>query len=83
MADVRSVDDFAAGHIPGSVNLPMATLIEDVRRRASAEQTIVVVGGTAEQSARAAALLRQNGYADVTDFGPASNWQGAWETGTP
>ncbi|MGP2435553.1 rhodanese-like domain-containing protein, partial [Listeria monocytogenes] len=30
LIDVREVDEFASGHVPGAVNLPMSTLGENL-----------------------------------------------------
>ena len=79
LLDVREADEFAAGHIPGSVNLPLSvidtaeTLLPD---HGAPIFTYCLVGS---RSLRAAANLRAQGYADVTSIGGIQRYRGEIE----
>jgi phage shock protein E len=73
LVDVRSPGEFAGGHLPGALNVP----VSDVRRQAAAlvEQgkPIVVYCASGMRSASAAATLKAAG-AQVFDLGAMSRW---------
>lgn len=75
LIDVREVDEFAAGHVPGAVNLPMSTLGEHLDALPDvAFDVICAVGG---RSGRVAQALEARGY-DVTNVdGGTSEWVAA------
>lgn len=75
LLDVRSEDEYAAGHIPGSINLPMQRLglIDDIAEPDTPLFTYCLSGG---RSRKAASILKVKGY-DVTDIGGINNWNGA------
>jgi rhodanese-related sulfurtransferase len=66
LLDVRTPDEFAAGHVPGATHLPVqelaARLDELAAYRARGVVTYCEAGPRAEQ---AAALLRESGFAEV------------------
>ena len=64
VVDVREPEEFAAGHVPGAVNLPqaeLATRLEEVPR----DRPLMLVCRSGYRSLRAAQFLRQVGYEDV------------------
>lgn len=73
--DVRTPEEYAAGHIAGATLLPVT---EIQARAASAipdkEATYLVYCRSGNRSATAAALLFQMGYAHVYDFGGIQDW---------
>ena len=79
--DVLSPDSYAAAHIPGAINIPLA----EVRQRAAAElpdtsRRIVVYCGSATcpLGAQAASALEDAGYRQVSHFpGGLKAWQDA------
>ena len=80
--DVRTPEEFKAGHIPGAVNIPVDQLQSrlDELRIAKGDEVVVHCekGGRA---AKAEALLVQSGYTDVVDLtGHMSGWR---EAGLP
>jgi rhodanese-related sulfurtransferase len=65
--DVRSPGEYAAGHVPGAVNIPFMTVLagsDDVR--APKSQTVVVYCGHGPRAWLAGEALRWRGYARVT-----------------
>lgn len=67
IVDVRSEKEWAAGHIPGSLNIPLIHL----RERATAlapDCTVVVHCEGGYRSAIAASLLAQTGHSNVMDL---------------
>jgi rhodanese-related sulfurtransferase/DNA-binding transcriptional ArsR family regulator len=64
LLDVRPEDEFAAGHIPGAMNVPIAKLDGQLRRfRKSQEIVAYCRGPYCVLSFEAVALLRKRGYA--------------------
>lgn len=63
--DVRTPGEFAAGHVPGSFNIPLHTLTEHVERVAHhLDEEVVLVcrsGARAEQAAQALTAAGQSG----------------------
>jgi rhodanese-related sulfurtransferase len=73
--DVRSSDHFAAGHIEGAVNVPIADLINYYKtNNLSSYQTVVIACYSGQSAGLPASLLRLLGYNNVFDlkFGMSS-----------
>ena len=79
LLDVRTPDEYAAGHIPGSRNLPLGELENSLLLPENKESVIFVYCQGGGRSRQAAALLRQMGYTDVTDLGGISHYRGKVE----
>ena len=62
LLDVRSAREFAAGHLPGSVSLPVERVGGGIRRLAGPERGILLYCTTGERSRTAAQVLRRLGY---------------------
>ena len=70
LIDVREVDEFAAGHVPGAVNIPMSVIggrLEELPD--GAFDVICAVGG---RSGRVVEALEARGY-DVTNVDGGTN----------
>ncbi len=75
MVDVRNPGETAAGMIPGAVNIPVGQLPDRVGELDPRKPTVVYCAG-GYRSSVAASLLRQRGFADVSDL---LGGYGAWE----
>lgn len=75
LLDVRTMEEYAAGHLPGAVLAPYdairSSFSEPDRKR-----PIVVYCRSGRRSAVAAETLASMGYTDVSDFGAVDNWKG-------
>ncbi|OLE35866.1 MAG: hypothetical protein AUG48_09530 [Actinobacteria bacterium 13_1_20CM_3_68_9] len=76
--DVRDDDEFAEGHIPGSVHLPYGHLIERLSELPS-NRTIATVCSGGKRSGLAASLLQREGYESVIHVGLGG--VGTWQRG--
>ena len=72
LLDVRTPEEYAAGHIEGAVDAPVDTL--ETRDLGAKDQPIVVYCGSGKRSSRAAATLRARGFGRLYDLGPMSAW---------
>ncbi|MEO7274186.1 MAG: rhodanese-like domain-containing protein [Vicinamibacterales bacterium] len=77
--DVRSAGEFAAGHVPGAVNVPvMAVLAGSNDVGAQPSQLVVVYCGHGPRAWLAGAALRWRGFARVTYLrGHMAGWRRA------
>jgi hydroxyacylglutathione hydrolase len=75
--DVRGEGEWTAGHIPGSLNIPLGELdqrLNEVPR----DRTVVVHCQTGGRAAIAASLLKARGFSDVREFaGGFAEWRAA------
>jgi len=71
--DVRTKGEYAGGHYPGAVNLPLDTLSSHTKKLGAADRSIVVYCASGGRSAQAATLLRSAGFTNVTDAGGLNN----------
>ena len=62
--DVRELDEWDAGHIPGSVHVPYHD-IHDLPGEIAADRPVAAICGSGQRSAVAASLLRRYGAAQV------------------
>jgi rhodanese-related sulfurtransferase len=77
MLDVRTPEEYAEGHIPGVVLIPLAELPNRLAE-VPKDKTLVVTCRSGNRSAQAAQLLRQQGYGDVHNMlGGIGAWQEA------
>ncbi len=77
LVDVRPADQYAAGHIPGSINMPLAHLHRNDALLRRAPAIIVYANGwTDSLSPAAAKTLMRQGYSNVYEFrGGIRLWQ--------
>lgn len=76
LIDVRTKDEFAAGHIAGAILLPYDEIAGATAARAipAKDTPVVVYCRSGRRSAIAAAALVQLGYAKVFDLGGIIDW---------
>ena len=74
LVDVRTPGEFAAGHIPGAVNIPVQQLDNRLAELQPKDAAIVVYCRSGSRSSSAARMLKNAGFAVVHDLGPMSRW---------
>ena len=80
MLDVRRVDEFEAGHIPGAVNLPNEEIgDEEIAILPDKEQTIYIYCRSGNRSKQAANKLTALGYKSIVEFGGFMDYTGEIE----
>ncbi len=72
LIDVRETDEFAAGHVPGAVNLPMSTIGERLEELPAGPFDVICQAGG--RSARVVEALTARGH-DATNV---EGGTGAW-----
>jgi len=76
--DVRSPREYAAGHVPGAINIPhtqLAGRLDELGIDKSDELVVYCLSG--KRAAMAEQLLEQDGYTSVRDLqGQLRAWQG-------
>ena len=74
LVDVREADEFAAGHVPGAVNMPLSRLDPTAVPR-PVDKTVVVMCRSGNRSGKAAAVLAAAGRGDIVDYsGSMIDW---------
>jgi rhodanese-related sulfurtransferase len=75
--DVRSAEEFAAGHVPGAINIPYTHLPARISALPSpSDKDIVVYCETGVRAAKAAASLRENGFTRLMHLdGDMKGWK--------
>ncbi|MTE23048.1 rhodanese-like domain-containing protein [Microbacterium sp. ZXX196] len=71
LIDVREADEFAAGRVPGAVNIPLSELGARLDELPSEFDVICHLGG---RSAQAAAALESRGYDATNVAGGTAAW---------
>ena len=78
LVDVRSPEEFSAGHLEGAINLPVGELagrLDELRETADdGARVVVVYCQSGMRSARAKRTLEEAGFASVRDLGSRFNW---------
>lgn len=79
VVDVREVSEYAAGHIPGAINVPLRTIAKSLDVIPT-DRTVVTSCKTGYRAAIAATALQLLGYNNVRSFTPSfAGWQAANE----
>lgn len=75
LLDVRTPAEFAAGHLPGAVNTPLAQL-EGALPSLDRSRPIVLYCRSGARSRTALRLLHRHSFTSVHDMGAMSRWEG-------
>ena len=78
--DVRTLEEYEKKHIPNSVLLPL----DEIKKKnfsslKDKDQKILIYCWTGRRAENAAAILVENGYTNVYEFGGLVEWTGALE----
>ena len=79
LVDVRGGDEYAQGHIPGSVNVPLNSLYDIGEYAPETDAHVYVYCQSGRRSCQAAAVLMQMGYENVSDIGGIEKYRGSLE----
>lgn len=72
LVDVREADEYASGHVPGAISLPMSTIGDHLDQLPDGPfHVICQVGG---RSARVTKALEQQGYDATNVEGGTGEW---------
>lgn len=73
--DVRTEEEFAAGHAQDSVLLPLADIQSGKYPAVAKDDPIAVYCRSGNRSGQATAILKQAGYTNITDIGAFTSLQ--------
>lgn len=79
LVDVRTPDEFAGGHIPGAVNVPLQQIGAAGAAVPQKVTPLFVYCLSGARSAQATAALKRMGYDDVRNIGGIGRWHGEVE----
>ena len=75
--DVRTPAEYASGHIPGAINLPLQDIaIGYTDPLPDLNQLILVYCRSGNRSLQASAMLAEYGYNNIVEFGGIHHWSG-------
>lgn len=74
LLDVRTPAEFASGHLPGALNVPVAELERRISEVGAKDRPVVVYCRSGSRSRWATSLLKQAGFQAVHDLGAMSRW---------
>ncbi len=78
--DVRRADEFAAGHIPGAINVANESIgAEAIPELPDKDQLILVYCRSGNRSKQASQKLADMGYTNIAEFGGIIDWPGEIE----
>ena len=81
LVDVRTAQEYRAGHLPQSVNVPLDRM-EMVRQAApDLDAPVYVYCRSGARSAQACAAMKRMGYTKVQNIGGIMDYTGPVETG--
>lgn len=69
LVDVRSPEEYASGHAPDTINIPLSSLSAELSKFPR-DQIIVVCCASGTRSAMARKLLQTNGFKKTYNAGP-------------
>ena len=81
IVDVRSVQEFAQGHVEDAVNVPLDELVRIAEHAPTTDIPLYVYCLSGMRSARACSQLRAAGYEQVVDMGEIDGYTGPMVTG--
>ena len=75
--DVRRPDEYAAGHIPGAINVPNESIgTDEIPELPNKDQLIMVYCRSGRRSKEASEKLVKLGYTNIVEFGGILDWKG-------
>ena len=82
LLDVRTPEEYAQGHIPDSINIPLSQINDDVPCAIKDKNTpLFVYCRSGARSSQAASQLKRMGYISVVNIGGILDYTGEIERG--
>ena len=81
IVDVRTMEEYEGGHIPGAICIPNESIGDEVRELPDKNQLIYIYCRSGNRSKQAAKKLVALGYTNIVEFGGIIDWDGEIETG--
>lgn len=75
LLDVRSVDEFVEGHLPGAMNIPVDELQARANELGNKYAPVVVYCMSGARSSRAKRTLEAAGFRSVHNLGSMQRWE--------
>lgn len=72
VVDVRTPEEYAMGHVPGAVNIPLSVLPVRLAELGPRDRPLVLYCRSGARSAQATQFLTRQGFTDILDVGPMS-----------
>ena len=69
IVDVRTSGEFSAGHIKGSINIPVNSLAHNLAKLKAKNKPVITCCASGMRSASAKSILQSNGFSDVYNGG--------------
>lgn len=82
LMDVRTLEEYEAGHIPGSINIPVQEIESIVDLIPDQEATLLLYCRSGNRTVTASKALEDLGYKVIIDLGGISAYEGDLETGS-
>ena len=80
--DVRTEQEYVAGHIPGAIVVPNETIgTEEIAQLPDKDQLIMVYCRSGNRSKQASDKLVKLGYTNIIEFGGINSWPGETVSG--
>lgn len=76
--DVREPDEYAAGHIPGAISMPLSSFADDMKKLERAQHYHVICY-SGSRSSMACQHLGNSGFQTTNVIGGMSAWRGDME----
>ena len=75
--DVRTAEEYAQGHIPNAINLPVESIDRsEIEQLPYKDQLILVYCRSGNRSREASGILSAQGYTNIVEFGGINTWPG-------
>ena len=74
LVDVRTPEEYSAGHIDGALNIPVGELGARLSELGDQKGAIVLYCRSGARSAKAKTLLESKGFTSVVNLGAMSSW---------
>lgn len=72
LIDVRSPQEFASGHIPGSMNVPLQTIFAIANSDIQPKDSLIVYCASGMRASQAVQVLESMGYRNIVNAGTVS-----------